>query len=104
MSETTNQAAQSAAETFVIGHSKTIAGAGVAVAVGSRFTLNDIAIVIGIFVALLGVAVPWYYHHKRDRREEREYAARRKREEAEHERRMNEMDAINVTVRGGDGI
>lgn len=49
---------------------------GSAAAVGGGLTLNEVAIVIGAVVAVLGLVVQWYYRHKEYKLKERESNAR----------------------------
>lgn len=67
MSETTQAATEAArhavdATMAKVGTSMTMGGSGAAVVGG--FTLNEMAIVFGMVVGAVGLAVQWYYRHK----------------------------------------
>lgn len=63
-------AASASAKAAVI----TYSGAGLAF--GGGWTANDMAMVVGAAVAVLGLLVQWYYRHKEYKLRERESNAR----------------------------
>jgi hypothetical protein len=62
-----------------LGSKATQAGAGTSI-VGWALS-SEAAVLVGITVGVVGLAVQWWYQRKRD-----------KREQAEHERRMKDRD------------
>lgn len=50
-------------------------GVGTAVTAAGWLTLNDIALIGGLLIAILGFVVNWYYRHREDERLRAQHAA-----------------------------
>lgn len=68
------------------GHVTAQTGAGITIFGG--FTLNTVAIVVGMLVGLLGLAVQWYYKHKLTSVEIKLMKEAAERSQAEHAAKM----------------
>jgi hypothetical protein len=56
--------------------SKIATQGGAVTSVGGWLLSNEFAVVAGLVVGVVGLAVNWFYRHRQDRRDEREHRAR----------------------------
>lgn len=58
----------------LVGKTATFSGGASAFVFG--LSANELAAIGGLFVAVIGLCVQWYYNHRRDKREQAESAER----------------------------
>lgn len=84
-------ATDAAVAATVSAHASKATYGGSAVSIFGGLTLNELAIVVGMFTAILGLAVQWYYKHQAVKAQIKHMEAEDARRQAEHVERMHDL-------------
>lgn len=84
-------ATEAAAAATISAHASKATYGGAGVTIFGGFALNDVAIVVGMLVGVIGLVIQWHYKRKAVMAEIEFHRAEDQRRQEEHEARMQEL-------------